>query len=113
MMSGTRPAFTPVASFETIWLSGMTVSWILSGWPEFHRLTRCVAALAPLARTHMLRFSPSASDGSKASAPAMNTARKKLRRTDLGLPMCPPPACLRDLHRQEKLFSPLDQYVNE
>src|SRR5215467_3134282 len=55
MRSGTSPALAPVASFDTIWLSGITVSAILlSPCPVFQRSTMCWAALAPLARTHML-----------------------------------------------------------
>src|ERR1700722_4904602 len=58
--SGTSPAWTPVGSLVTIWLSGMVVSSILSGGVEFQRSTRWVAALTPLARTHMVIVSAKA-----------------------------------------------------
>src|SRR5436305_14963473 len=38
----------------------MVVSSILSLWVEFHRSVRCAAALAPLARTHIVIVSAKA-----------------------------------------------------
>src|SRR5450432_472430 len=89
MRSGTSPALTPVASLDTIWLSGMTVSAILSACPVFQRSVRRWAALAPLARTHMAKLSD-ASTGVETTAAPVNRTATNARRAGLLALMSPP-----------------------